>query len=479
MDSSSGQDAKASAVDRSFWNVSPLDGRYQAKLSGLGELVGEGALICYRLRVESAWLLHLADIPALAPFLAVSEKVRSELALTASGKGLPYEVAVSEVKQIEKVTNHDVKAVEYYLQRRLAQLGAPPLVQAFVHFSCTSEDINNLAYAMMLRDVMGRRLLPLLADLIRDLTAKVRDYAGVAMLARTHGQTATPTTLGKELAVFARRLVRQEKRLKAQPIEGKINGAVGNYNAHLAAFPAVDWPAVARQFVETKLGLTFNPLTTQIESHDSFVEAISNLQLVNTILIGLCRDIWGYISLGYFRQNVRPGEVGSSTMPHKVNPIDFENAEGNLGLANALAAHFAEKLPISRWQRDLSDSTVLRAFGTIIGHTELAWGSLRLGLSKISVDAERIAEDLDGAWEVLAEPVQTVLRSFGVVDAYDRLKALTRGRAVTQAALLELIDQTNELPEPAKAQLRALSPSAYTGLAEQLALAFAASQLGQ
>lgn len=462
--------------DAGLWAVSPLDGRYRSKLSGLGAVVGEGGLIGYRAYVEAQWLLHLAEVPHLKASLVLTSadrKILDDFRPAAAASFAPH------VKEIEQTTNHDVKAVEYLLQQRLRDAGATPATLAFIHFACTSEDINNLAYALMLKDLRAHRLLPSMTALTHDLANKAAQYADLAMLARTHGQTASPTTVGKEMAVFGRRLWRQTERLRTLGLEGKINGAVGNYNAHRVAYPDVDWEGVAKTFVEGRLGLVFNPLTTQIENHDSLVEFAAILGHFNTILIGLCRDFWGYISLGYFRQKVNDKEVGSSTMPHKVNPIDFENAEGNLGIANALASHFVEKLPVSRWQRDLSDSTVLRALGTLVGHSELAWRSLATGLGKVTADPARLALDLDGAWEVLAEPVQTVMRRHGVVDAYERLKAATRGQAVTRAILIDLIDATKELPEAAKAALRALTPKAYIGDAAMLARRFATDTLGK
>lgn len=463
--------APASAADGlDLWAISPLDGRYRSKLQGLGSIVGEGGLIGYRTFVEAQWLLHLAEVPQICPLLKLgaSERKILEDFTPQSTSGFQR-----QVKDIEKTTNHDVKAVEYYLQHRLKAAGAPSETLAFIHFACTSEDINNLSYALMLKDLRAVRLLPAMDGIIADLADKAERYADVGMLSRTHGQTASPTTLGKELAVFGRRLQRQRDQLAALGLEAKINGAVGNYNAHMVAFPEVNWEGVAKTFIEKQLGLTFNPLTTQIENHDSFVEFGTILAHFNTILIGLCRDIWGYISLGYFRQTVSAKEVGSSTMPHKVNPIDFENAEGNLGLANAMARHFADKLPISRWQRDLSDSTVLRALGTLVGHSELAWTSLKVGLGKITAEPARLAQDLDAAWEVLAEPIQTVMRRHGIVDAYERLKAATRGQAVTREVLMALVDGCQELPAAAKASLKALTPGTYVGDAPRLAKRFA------
>ncbi len=453
-----------------LWAITPLDGRYAAKLDGLGRLTGEGGLINYRLRVEAAWLLHLADTAGVQEDVALSPEVRKAAEQVARNGAAEH---AADVKAIEKTTNHDVKAVEYYLQQHFKAKGASAKTLAFIHFACTSEDINNLAYALMLKDLRDQRLLPTMDLVIKDLAAKADQYAAEPMLSRTHGQTASPTTLGKELAVFGHRLARQRKRLATQPIEGKINGAVGNYNAHLSAYPAVAWAKVAEAFVEQKLGLVFNPLTTQIENHDSYVEYMQHVRHFNTIALGLCRDLWGYISLGYFSLRVQAGEVGSSTMPHKVNPIDFENAEGNLGIANALASHFGDKLPISRWQRDLSDSTVLRSTGSAIGHSELAWRALLAGLGKIEARPERLAADLNDAWEVLAEPIQTVMRRYGIVDAYERLKEATRGKAVTKEVLEAVIDQAAELPAAVRKELKAMTPKSYVGSAAQLARAFA------
>jgi adenylosuccinate lyase len=446
--------------------ITPLDGRYRGKLAGLAAVVGEGGLIRYRLQVESRWLLFLAAQPEIAKGFELPPAARAELERCCLTDGGASE---RRVKEIEATTNHDVKAVEYLMRERLTAAGAPAAALAYIHFACTSEDINNLAYALMLKDWRDQRLVPLLDQVIHGLAAKAKAHAALPMLARTHGQTAAPTTLGKELAVFGHRLQRQRAQLAALRIEGKINGAVGNFNAHLSAFPNLDWQALARTFIERDLGLAYNPLTTQIENHDSFVEALGIVRHAATVAIGLCRDVWGYVSLGYFRQRAVKGEVGSSTMPHKVNPIDFENAEGNFGLAAGLIAHFQDKLLISRWQRDLSDSTVLRALGEIAGHTELALQSLLKGLGKVEAAPERLAADLDGAWEVLAEPIQTVLRRHGVVDAYERLKEATRDRAVGKDALHALIKAATELPEAEKTRLLSMTPALYVGCAARLA----------
>jgi adenylosuccinate lyase len=448
-----------------LWAVTPLDGRYFSKIEPLKDYCSEAALILYRTRVECEWFLHLSELPEMRPFLRLTPDQQAQLQqFTLERRSLLPE----EVKAFERATNHDVKAVEYYIQQELKRAGIDRDALAFVHFACTSEDINNLSYALMCKDLREKVLLPALDGIIRDLTAKAQLYADLPMLSRTHGQTATPTTMGREFAVFAHRLLRLRRRFAAQTIEGKINGAVGNYNAHVSAFPGLDWRTVARSFIETKLGLTQNTLTTQIENHDSLVEFTSVLAHANTVLIGLCRDVWSYISIGYFTQSVTAGEVGSSTMPHKVNPIDFENAEGNLGVACSLAGHFADKLPVSRWQRDLSDSTVLRTLGVFFGHTLLAWKALRTGLGKITANPEPVAGDLNEAWEVLAEPFQTVMRKHGIADAYDRLKAATRGKHVTRDALHALIDTCNAVPAAEKDRLKAMRPDTYLGLAREL-----------
>lgn len=452
-----------------LWAISPVDGRYFNKISELKDYCSEAALILYRTRIECEWLVHLSEIPQLQPFLKLTDAQRSELLAftTSRGASLP-----AEVKAIEKVTNHDVKAVEYFLQQELKGLGYDDSILAFVHFACTSEDINNLSYALMCKEMRERLILPAMDSIIRDLTVKAGAYADLGMLSRTHGQPASPTTLGREFAVFGHRLLRIRDRLAAQPIDGKINGAVGNYNAHVTAFPDVDWDQVAKAFVETKLGLSQNRMTTQIENHDSLVEYTTTIAHFNTVLIGLCRDIWSYISIGYFKQSVKAGEVGSSTMPHKVNPIDFENAEGNLGIACAMAGHFSEKLPISRWQRDLSDSTVLRTLGYYTGHCLLAWKSLANGLGKVTACESLIEADLAEAWEVLAEPFQTVMRKYGMVDAYDRLKAATRGKPVSRDILHALIETCDAIPKAEVVKLKALRPETYLGIAVELAKDF-------
>jgi adenylosuccinate lyase len=444
--------------------LSPLDGRYAAQTRDLAGIFSEAALIGYRVRVESLWLLHLAATPGITELSGLSAALRAELGRLAAGVGSD---AAAQVKAIEARTNHDVKAVEYFVRERLAAAGADARHLEFVHFGCTSEDINNLCYALMLSEARERVMLPLMRTARERLRRLAHATAALPMLSRTHGQAASPTTLGKELANFTARLARLEQQFAAVRPLGKMNGAVGNYNAHVAAYPELDWPAVCGRFVES-LGLENNPYTVQIEPHDWIAEYCHALARYDTVLLDLCRDLWGYVSLGYFRQRAVPGEVGSSTMPHKVNPIDFENAEGNAGLANALLGFLAGKLPVSRWQRDLSDSTVLRNLGVALGHASLALKSLLKGLEKLEPDAERLAADLEANWEVLAEAVQTVMRRHGVADAYERLKELTRGRRVGPAELREFL-ATLPLPPGEAARLAELSPSTYVGLAARLA----------
>ncbi len=438
--------------------VSPVDGRYGDKTADLRAIFSEYGLIRHRVLVEVRWLEALAAHPGIPEVPPLSGHAVNLL----EGIARHFQVADAQrIKNIERTTNHDVKAVEYFLKERVA--GNPELaaVSEFIHFACTSEDINNLAHALMLREGRGQVLLPLMDDLIatlRDLAVRLAD---LPMLARTHGQPATPTTLGKEVANLCHRLHAQREAVAAVALLGKINGAVGNYNAHLVAYPELNWPAFARAFIES-LGLTANPYTTQIEPHDYMAELFDAVVRFNTVAIDLCRDLWGYIALGYFRQRTVAGEVGSSTMPHKVNPIDFENAEGNLGVANAVLEHLARKLPISRWQRDLTDSTVLRNLGVGIAHTAIALKSALKGLGKLEADPERLAADLEANWEVLAEPIQTVMRRYGVDQPYERLKELTRGRRIGAQALAEFIDGL-PIPPHAKTQLRALTPAAYIG----------------
>ncbi|MGC8517250.1 MAG: adenylosuccinate lyase [Steroidobacteraceae bacterium] len=443
--------------------LSPVDGRYRAATAPLRALLSEAGLIGARVRVEGAWLAHLAAAVPTLPGAGLAPAVRERARALAEDPGAGCAEAV---KAIEARINHDVKAVEYYVRDQLAAAGATPANLELVHFGCTSEDINNLSYALLLRSARDELRVPLGA-LITELTALAHRAAGHAMLARTHGQPASPTTLGKEVANFVARLRRAEQRWAAVEILGKWNGAVGNFNAHRVAAPEVDWRAVSAAFIDS-LGLTSNAYTTQIEPHDWIAQYCDALAGLNVVLLDLSRDFWGYISLGYLKQRAVSGEVGSSTMPHKVNPIDFENAEGNLGIANALLRHFAEKLPVSRWQRDLTDSTVLRNLGVALGHALIAWRALERGLGKVETDAARMRADLDGAWEVLGEAIQTVLRAAGVPDGYELLKTFTRGRSITAASLAEFID-TLPLGAEHKRRLRELHPADYIGWAAELA----------
>ena len=445
--------------------LSPLDGRYGAKLKTLQPYFSEYGLIRYRLTVELEWFKALSAEPALAeiaPFSGATLQMLERIVQTFS------EADAQAVKAIEAETNHDVKALEYWLKGKLNAIPEALAASEFIHFACTSEDINNLAYGLMLSDARDGVMLPALQPIIARLRDLAHHHADLAMLSRTHGQAATPTTLGKEMANVVHRLERATKNIAAVQLTGKINGAVGNYNAHLAAYPEFDWETFARKFVE-KLGLEFNPYTIQIEPHDSIAELFDAYARLNTILIDLNRDIWGYVSLGYFKQKVKAGEVGSSTMPHKINPIDFENSEGNLGLANALLRHLSDKLPISRWQRDLSDSTVLRNVGVACGYSLLAYDSCLKGLGKLEANSRRLAEDLDSNWEVLAEPIQTVMRRFGVANPYEQLKELTRGKArITREEMRAFIEQLN-IPADAKKGLLELTPGNYLGRAAALA----------
>jgi adenylosuccinate lyase len=445
--------------------LSPLDGRYREKLAALAEHFSEYGLIRNRIKVELAWLQALADEPGIAEIASFSPAIRTLLNETASSF-LPADA--ERVKAIERTTNHDVKAMEYWLKQRYASEPEIGRATEFIHFACTSEDINNLAYALMLSEARRGVLLPQIEELVSNLRALAHAHADLPMLSRTHGQPATPTTLGKELANFVSRLERALPAFAAARLPGKINGAVGNYNAHRIAYPEVDWQSLARRVVSA-LGLEFNAYTTQIERHDDLAALFDALARLNTIVIDLDRDLWGYISLGYFRQSVKEGEVGSSTMPHKVNPIDFENSEGNLGLANALLRHLAEKLPVSRWQRDLTDSTVLRNVGVALGHSLLGYMSCRQGLAKLAVDPARLAEDLQANWEVLAEAIQTVLRRYGAPEPYEQLKTLTRGkRGMTRESLHAFIDGL-AIPEDARERLKVLTPATYIGDAAELA----------
>jgi len=446
--------------------LSPLDGRYASKTDALKPLCSEAGLIRYRALVELRWLAALADEPGIPELPALSSDAKIWLEALIQGFGASD---AARVKEIEKTTNHDVKAVEYYLKECVKDNSELNEKSEFFHFACTSEDINNLSYALMLEDTRSQVLLPAIDSLIAKLRGMAHQYADVPMLSRTHGQPASPTTLGKELANVVHRLRRQRERLANVAILGKINGAVGNYNAHLSAYPDVDWPALAQRFVES-LGIDWNPYTIQIEPHDYMAELFDAAAGINTILIDLARDIWGYIALGYFKQKTVAGEVGSSTMPHKVNPIDFENAEGNLGIANALFRHLADKLPVSRWQRDLTDSTVLRNVGTAFGYGQIAFAALEKGLGKLEAEPAKLAADLDANWEVLAEPIQTVMRRYGIESPYEKLKELTRGTRVDQAGMQAFIDGL-ELPEEARQRLREMTPATYIGNAAEQARA--------
>lgn len=444
--------------------LSSIDGRYAGRTRSLRPYCSEYGLIQRRLTVEVRWFEALAAHPDIAELPALSEEASAFLDSLVNDFDL---AAAERIKEIESVTNHDVKAIEYFLKERFADLSELAARTEFLHFACTSEDINNLSYALMLRDVHEDIMEHEFARIDTALAELASGQAGQAMLARTHGQTASPTTLGKELANSLFRLRRQVRLMGDQEFLGKINGAVGNFNAHIAAYPEVDWPALARGFVES-LGLDWNPYTTQIEPHDWVAELFQSMTRYNTILIDLCRDIWSYISIGYFSQKTVEGEIGSSTMPHKVNPIDFENAEGNLGVANALLDHLASKLPISRWQRDLTDSTVLRVIGTAYGHTVVATASLLKGLGKLEVDTAQLEKDLDTSWEVLAEPIQTVMRRHGIENPYEQLKSLTRGKRITGNDLAEFI-RTLDIPEQARDSLLELTPEGYTGNAAGMA----------
>ncbi len=445
--------------------LSPLDGRYASQAEALRPHFSEFGLIRSRVRVELAWLAALSDepgVPEVPPFDAAARSAIAEALASFS----PADAA--RVKAIERTTNHDVKAVEYWMKERFAQVPSIARVSEFIHFACTSEDVNNLSHALALAESRRDVLLPALRGVAADLRSLAHAHAARPMLARTHGQPATPTTLGKEIANVVARLERAAGAFERVELLGKMNGATGSYNAHVAAYPDVDWERLAARVVAS-LGLGFNAYTTQIEPHDCIAEYFDALARVNTILVDLDRDVWGYISLGYFRQRTKAGEVGSSTMPHKVNPIDFENSEGNLGVADALARHFAEKLPVSRWQRDLTDSTVLRNMGVAIGHSLVGWAALKRGLAKLEVDPVRLDADLDANWEVLAEPIQTVMRRHGLPEPYEQLKALTRGqRGMTRESLHAFIDGL-ALPAEAKARLKALTPATYVGLAAALA----------
>ncbi len=444
--------------------LSPLDGRYAPKVAALRPLLSEYGLMHRRVQVEIEWFIALSDagLPELAP---LSEAARGFL------RGLVArfsEADAQAIKDIEKTTNHDVKAVEYWIKQRFAGQAELEKAGEFVHFACTSEDINNTSHGLMLKAAREQVILPALDGLIGTLSGMAHNMAEIPMLSRTHGQTASPTTVGKEIANVVARLATARARIADVKLLAKMNGAVGNYNAHLSAYPEKDWEAFSQSVIENQLGLTFNPYTIQIEPHDYMAELFDAVTRTNTILIDWSRDVWGYISLGYFKQKTKAGEIGSSTMPHKVNPIDFENAEGNLGLANAVLTHLSQKLPISRWQRDLTDSTVLRNMGVALGYALLAYDSLARGLGKLEVNPQALADDLDSSWEVLAEPIQTVMRRHALPNPYERLKELTRGKAITKESIQAFIE-TLELPESEKARLRDMTPGNYIGKAVALA----------
>jgi adenylosuccinate lyase len=458
------RDAKHTEQEQALRAVSPVDGRYRSRTRALADYFSEYALIRYRLRVEVEWYLALAANPAVDALPAIAASAARRL------RALYAEFTLDDarrVKALENETNHDVKALEYFLKEKIAALNTG-LPLEMVHFACTSEDINNLAYALILREYSERELLPRLERIVGDLAAMAHRYKDVAMIARTHGQEASPTTVGKELAIFAHRLERQLKHLRTQEFLGKANGAVGNMNAHRFAYPDVDWLAHSRAFVEA-LGLVWNPLTTQIESHDFLAELFHTMVRIDTILLGFARDIWGYVSLGYFTQKTVAGEVGSSVMPHKVNPIDFENCEGNLGLATAIFEHLAGKLPVSRWQRDLSDSSAIRGMGTAFGHVTVAISSLERGLKKLELNPSRVAADLEDekAWEVLAEAIQTLMRRYGMERPYEKLKDLTRGRAVNRRMIEDFVAKLPLDPD-ARAAFARLAPKNYLGYAAEL-----------
>ena len=438
--------------------ISPVDGRYGNKVSVFREIFSEYGLIRNRVSVEIRWLQKLAAHPGVAEVPAFSADANGFLDRLVSEFSLED---AERIKDIERTTNHDVKAVEYFIKEKIASVPELHAVTEFVHFACTSEDINNLSHALMLREGLDHGLLPAMDRVVDKLAQLSHDHAEQPMLSRTHGQTASPTTVGKELANVVHRLRRQVKQIRETELLGKINGAVGNYNAHLSAYPEIDWAQNAREFIES-LGLDWNPYTTQIEPHDYIAELYDSVARFNTILIDLDRDVWGYISLGYFKQKTVEGEVGSSTMPHKVNPIDFENSEGNLGIANALFSHLSAKLPISRWQRDLTDSTVLRNLGVGFAHSLIAYEATLKGLGKLEINPARLDEDLDHAWEVLAEPIQTVMRRYNIEKPYEKLKALTRGKAMTPEVIKNFVESL-DIPEQAKAELMALTPGRYIG----------------
>jgi len=438
--------------------VSPVDGRYGSKTAELRAIFSELGIIHYRVEVEVRWLRSLAEHPDVVEVPEFSHEASTRLDHIVADFD---EADARQVKEIERTTNHDVKAVEYFLKQKTSDLAELEAISEFIHFACTSEDINNLAHALMLKRGRERCLLPAMDELISSIGALAEEQAERPMLSRTHGQPASPTTLGKEMANVAARLVRQRRQVAETEIQGKINGAVGNYNAHLASYPEIDWSAHAQKFVE-ELGLHWNPYTTQIEPHDYVAELFAAIARFNTVLLDFDRDVWSYISIGYFKQQPVAGEVGSSTMPHKVNPIDFENSEGNLGMANAVFTHLAGELPISRWQRDLSDSTVMRNLGVAIAHSLIAYRSTLKGLGKLAVNEARLEQDLDANWAILAEPIQTVMRRYGVEKPYEKLKELTRGKSIDRDTLRSFVD-TLEIPEAAKRRLKALTPATYVG----------------
>ena len=444
--------------------LSPVDGRYASKVDELRPIFSEFGLIKARVTVEVRWLQALSEHADINEVNGFSDEAHAVLDAIVSDFS---QDDAQRVKTIESTTNHDVKAVEYFLKEKIANNTELFAVSEFIHFACTSEDINNLSYALMLKEGRDEVIGTAIAGVIDDIKAKAIDYAGMPLLSRTHGQTASPSTMGKEFANVVARLERQLLQLEDVDILGKINGAVGNYNAHYSAYPDTDWPAFAEDFVES-LGLTFNPYTIQIEPHDYIAEYFHVLARINTILIDFSRDVWGYISVGYFKQKTIVGEVGSSTMPHKVNPIDFENAEGNFGIANALMNHFSEKLPISRWQRDLTDSTVLRNLGTCLAHSLIGFKSLQKGVSKLEINEVKLLADLDANWEVLAEPIQTVMRRYGIEKPYEKLKELTRGQGIDQQSMQTFI-KTLAIPDEAKQLLLEMTPASYTGCAKELA----------
>ncbi len=446
--------------------LSPIDGRYAAKVDALRASLSEAGFMHHRVKVEVSWLqaLSQAGFDEIKPFSAEANALLDKLVAEFT------EADAARIKEIEAVTNHDVKAVEYWLKEKVASSAELTAASEFIHFACTSEDINNTSHGMMLKTARDQVMVPALQKVISKLTELAHLNAEVPMLSRTHGQPASPTTLGKEVANVVARLQRAVKRIEQVEILGKMNGAVGNYNAHLSAYPSYDWESFSKNVIEQRLGLTYNPYTIQIEPHDYMAEMFDAFARVNTILLDLNRDIWGYISVGYFKQKTKAGEIGSSTMPHKVNPIDFENSEGNLGLANSLLRHLSEKLPVSRWQRDLTDSTVLRNIGVAFGYTLLAYDSCLRGLNKLETNPERLAADLDATWEVLAEPVQTVMRRYGIENPYEQLKELTRGKCISKQALREFVEGL-AIPQEAKDLLLAMTPANYTGIAVKLAKA--------